>query len=113
MKVNSDLDADSGTKLLSSIGLAKKAGKLTIGTEAVCDEVRAHNIKLVVASGLASDNTKKRITDCAKFYRTKTVFISVTPDALGAAIGKTATACVGIADDNFIKLIERNLTESV
>lgn len=110
MKANCEINT---AKLLSSIGMARKAGRLTIGTEAVCDEVRAHRIKLVIASGASSDNTKKRISDCTAFYRTRTVFIDASPEELGTAIGKTATACVGIADENFIKLIERNLTESV
>lgn len=45
-------------KLLSLIGLARKAGKLTVGTEAVCDAIRGGKVKLVIASAEASDNTK-------------------------------------------------------
>ena len=50
-------------KLLSLIGLARKAGKLTVGTEAVCDSIRGGKVKLVIASAEASDNTKKRISN--------------------------------------------------
>lgn len=100
-------------KLLSSLGLTKKAGKLIIGTEAVCDAVRSHKISMIIVSDTASENTKKRISNCAAYYKARIEYINVTPDDLGAAIGKTATACVGVADENFNKLIESNLTKPV
>ena len=54
-------------KLLSLIGLARKAGKVTLGTEMVCDAVRGGSVKLVIASEKSSDNTKKRISNCAQY----------------------------------------------
>lgn len=96
-------------KLLSLIGLARKAGKITVGTEMVCDAVRSGSVKLVIASNESSDNTKKRISNCALHYGIRLEYIDATPDKLGRAIGKTATACVGIGDENFIKLITGNL----
>ena len=96
-------------KLLSLIGLARKAGKLTIGTETVCDGVRSGSIKLVIASEKSSDNTKKRISNCTAYYGIRIEYTGATPDELGTAIGKGATACVGIGDENFIKLIAGNL----
>lgn len=96
-------------KLLSLIGLARKAGKLTVGTEAVCDAVRCGKAKLVLASAEASDNTKKRISNCAQYYGVRAEYVAVSPDMLGKAIGKTATACVSTDDDNFVKLITGNL----
>ena len=96
-------------KLLSLIGLARKAGKLTVGTEAVCDSIRGGKVKLVIASAEASDNTKKRISNCTAYYGVRIEYTGATPDELGTAIGKGATACVGIGDENFIKLIAGNL----
>ena len=96
-------------KLLSLIGLARKAGKITIGTEMVCDAVRSGDVKLVIASENSSDNTKKRISNCVLHYVVRLEYIAATPDELGRAIGKPATACVGIGDENFIKLISANL----
>ena len=89
-------------KLLSLIGLARKAGKLTVGTE-------GGKVKLVIASAEASDNTKKRISNCAEYYGVCAEYVAVSPDMLGKAIGKTATACVSIDDENFVKLITSNL----
>ena len=96
-------------KLLSLIGLARKAGKLTVGTEAVCDAIRGGKVKLVIASAEASDNTKKRISNCAEYYGVCAEYVAVSPDMLGKAIGKTATACVSIDDETFVKLITSNL----
>ena len=94
-------------KLLSLIGLARKAGKLTVGTEAVCDS--GGKVKLGIASAEASDNTKKRISNCAEYYGVCAEYVAVSLDMLGKAIGKTATACVSIDDENFVKLITSNL----
>lgn len=96
-------------KLLSLIGLARKAGKVTLGTEMVCDAVRDGSVKLVIASEKSSDNTKKRISNCAQYYGARLEYTDATPDEIGRAIGKRATACVGIGDENFIKLITGNL----
>lgn len=96
-------------QLLFSIGLAKKAGKLISGTDAVCDEIRKNKIFLVVCSEDVSDNTKKKISDCASYYRTKLCFLDISKEQLGKSIGKSFAACVGIAEKNLSELISRNI----
>lgn len=96
---------------MSSLGLARKAGKLTPGTDAVCDAIRSHRVSLVLVSTSASDNTKKRISNCATFYKIPIEYVDASPDEIGAAIGKTAAACVGVADENFKILIIGNLAK--
>lgn len=100
---------EKSKRLASAIGLCRKAGKIALGTEMVCDGVRAHRVLLVVASGLASDNTKKKISDCCAFYNTEVRFCEISPEELGAAIGKGTVSCIGITDENFKRLIENNL----
>lgn len=96
-------------RLASAVGLCRKAGKIAVGTDMVCDAIRAHRVLLVLASKLASDNTKKKISDCCAFYCVKLHFSEMSPEELGTAIGKGPTACVGITDENFKKLIENNI----
>lgn len=97
--------------ILSAVGLCRKAGKLIIGTDAVCDALKTRRVLLVFASDGASDNTKKRLCDKCTFYKTEIHFADISPDDLGAAIGKGPTACVGITDENFKKLIESKLIQ--
>ena len=79
-------------KLLSLIGLARKAGKITIGTEMVCDAVRSGDVKLVIASENSSDNTKKRISNCVLHYVVRLEYIAATPDELGRQICPSGAA---------------------
>jgi ribosomal protein L7Ae-like RNA K-turn-binding protein len=96
-------------QVLFSIGLARKAGKLTPGTDSVCDEVRKNKIFLVVCAEDVSDNTRKKLSDCCAYYRTALCFIDVSKETLGKAIGKPFAACVGITDKNLSELINRNI----
>jgi ribosomal protein L7Ae-like RNA K-turn-binding protein len=96
-------------QLLFSIGLARKAGKLVSGTDFVCDAIRNKKIFLVVCSESVSDNTRKKISDCCAYYHTDLRFADVSKETLGKAIGKTFTACVGVADKNLSELISRNI----
>lgn len=76
----------------------------------VCDGVRDGKVKKIFVAENVSENTGKRIENCAKHYGINTEILSgVTTDELGAAIGKTAVACVGATDDNIAKLIETGL----
>ena len=96
-------------QLLFSVGLARKAGKLVSGTDSVCDEIRKNKIFLVLCSQDVSDNTRKKISDCCTYYKAKLHFCGVSKEALGKAIGKPFSACVGITDKNLSELISRNL----
>ncbi len=96
-------------QLLFAVGLARKAGKMTVGTEMVCDEVRKKKAFVVLYASDISANTEKRITDCCRFYETPCFQCEATKDILGAAIGKSFAACIAVTDENLAKLIRCNL----
>jgi len=98
---------DNGEKksLLFRIGLGRRAGKLIVGTDMVCDGVRDGKVILILMASNVSQNSEKRILGCAKYYDTEVKTIDITTEELGAAIGKTAVACVGVTDENIVRLI--------
>ena len=96
-------------QLLFSIGLARKAGKMIVGTDMVCDEIRKKHIFLALYASDVSENTRKRISDCCQYYHVKLYACPVTKEELGASIGKSFAACIGITDKNLSELIGRNL----
>ena len=98
-------------QLLFSIGLARRAGKLIVGTEMVCDGIRHEKVRIVVSAVDNSDNTKKRISDCCAYYKIPLYVIEADKEMLGHAIGKTHAACIGVTDENLSELISRNLKE--
>ena len=102
-------DTNQNKQLLFSIGLARKAGKMSVGTDAVCDEIRKKNIQIVLCANDVSDNTRKKISDCCAYHQIRLHFCELTKYELGHAIGKPYAACIGITDENLSELISRNL----
>ncbi len=87
-------------KLLGTLGLCLKAGKLVTGEEGVLKAIRANNAKVIILAENASANTTKRITNAASFYNIPVVTFS-TKEAIGAALGKNIRAVVAVMDEGF------------
>lgn len=93
-------------KLISTIGLCRRAGKIIPGSDLVCKELRSGGISLVLLASDASENTKKRITDKTTFYGKRLEILPITCAGLGTAIGKKSdVACVGITDENLASAV--------
>lgn len=102
-------------KILSLLGLAKKAGKLKSGEFCVETELKKGRAKLVIVAGDASDNSQKNYKDmCA--YRKVPIFTYSDKEALGACIGTEERAAVVLLDEGFangiIKELERIQSDS-
>ena len=98
---------ESKRSLLSRIGLGRRSGKVVFGTDPVCDCVRGGNALLVLVCADTSENTKKRIGNCASYYKVRLKDLDgITAKELGAAIGKGAVSCIAVTDENIVKLIE-------
>ena len=101
------------SKLYGMLGLAKRAGKVVSGADAVIDRVRTKSAFLVIISSDVSEATNKRITDKCNFYET-TKIIYGTSEVNGKTIGKADVAAIAVTDKNFADTILRlykNLTE--
>lgn len=76
-------------RALGMIGLAKRAGYLVCGTDAVISSVTSKKKPaLVIASSDASERTKKQLSDKCASHGVKYLVISCEKDALARAIGK-------------------------
>ena len=112
--------------ILQMVGLCRKAGKAVIGTDMVCDHLRARSEKrgdrnnknagetelLVLEGADTSENTHKKISDKCVYYNVKHIKLTSSCEALGKAVGKRATAAVAIADASFCRAILSRLEES-
>ena len=96
-------------KFKFALSLSRKAGKALCGMSIVCDGIRSKSTAIVILSESASENSKKRITNCASYYNVKLLETTLSPETLGASVGKTALACIGITDKNLAFIVERNL----
>ena len=94
------------SKVLSMLGLSRRAGAVIIGTDLVTKALPSGKVKLVIYSCDASANTEKKITDKCKFYKTECVKLSYDGGEIAHAIGKQSTvSVVGITDENFSREI--------
>ncbi len=88
-------------KELSILGLAKKAGRLAVGAEAVEAAQRQGRAKLVITASDAADNTVRRIRNHSA--GTPLAVLPVTREELGAAIGYRSCAAAAICDACFAR----------
>ena len=101
------------SKLYGMLGLAKRAGKVVSGADAVIDKVRVKGAFLVIISSDVSETTNKRLNDKCKYYNTPKIVYGLS-ETNGKAIGKSDVAAIAVTDKNFADTILRlykNLTE--
>ena len=87
-------------KLLSLLGLARRAGRMTLGFDAVCASVQKKESKLILAAEDVSDGTmrklRNRLSECEIDIRG----IPYSLEQINAAIGKPVRL-ISINDSGF------------
>ena len=77
------------TRILGSLGLCAKAGKLIFGVPMIIEAMQKRKkIFLVIEAGDTSDNTHKRITDKCSFYGVEKIRLDINGGDLASAVGK-------------------------
>ena len=79
----------------SMLGIAKRAGVLTLGADGVHAAIASREAGLVLLDAGASENTKKKLRDSCAFYGAP--LYETAPDKLGFAIGKPGRMCAAVA----------------
>lgn len=105
VKVNSE-------RLARMLGLSARARMLSVGTDMACDAVRCGNARFLMVAYDASQNTKKRAFNCAKYYETACYEIPIGQNELGNCVGKRgAVSVLSLNDANMAKGIIKLLDE--
>ena len=91
-------------RLLSMIGMCRKAGKLTLGSDSVMKAIRASGGKsngahAVIISSDASPRTVKQFTDKCSFYGVPMLHADFDSGEIGRAAGKMSAAAVCAVTD--------------
>lgn len=95
-------------RLKSILGLARRANRISLGTDAVIESIRKNSAKLIVVSSDASANTVENIKRKSKDVAI--LKIKYDMDFIGSAIGKKC-AVISINDEGFSKTICRLIEE--
>lgn len=91
-------------KAMRMLGLARRAGKLVLGSEAAADAVRSGGAYIAVVAQDASDRTKKLIRNkCNSFHVPLYEFSDC--ETLGKKLGKSAISALAVGDKSFAKAI--------
>lgn len=96
-------------RILSSLGLCSKAGKLIFGVPMIIEAMqKGKRIYLVLEAGDTSDNTHKKITDKCSFYGVEKIKLAFDGGTIASAVGKSSSlAAIAITDEGFYKMITK------
>lgn len=89
-------------KLLSLLGIARKAGKLSLGSEAACEAAIGGRCPLVLFASDLSPRTVRAVSGAAARGNAETAVLHVNMDEIGCAIGKR-TGVLAVNDVGFAK----------
>ena len=88
------------SKICGLLGLARRAGKLSFGTEACKQDIESNKVKLIIIATDAAERTKMNFKNiCSKSNVPIIEYLS--SDELSKSIGQNNKAVVGIKDTNF------------
>ena len=101
------MGTENAAAVLQAIGLCRKAGKIVIGTDAVCEALRGRQKPAsVFAANDISANTEKRLRDKCATYGVPLRVLPANGETLAHALGKSAkTAAVAVTDENLCRLV--------
>lgn len=97
-------------KVLTMIGMAKRAGKIVTGAEICEAAVRKRKTKLIIIAGDISENGRKAITDACKYYKTKYIEYS-DKENLGKFTGSESRSVIAVNDRGFAESILKKYAE--
>ncbi len=87
-------------KLLSLLGIARRAGRLTLGFDAASESMQKGKTELLLLAADLSPRTLRNIQNTAGQTDTLTIVSDISMQQLGAAVGK-ATGIISVNDKGF------------
>ncbi len=87
-------------RICGLLGLARRAGKVSFGTEMCIQDIEKNRIKLIIIAKDASTKTKTNFEGMCK-AKNIPMFEILTIDELSKAIGQSNKAIIGVKDKNF------------
>lgn len=94
--------------ILSTIGLALRAGKVVSGEFMTESAVKSHSACLVIIAQDVSENTRKKFHNMCEFHQVPIREYS-TKDELGHSMGKEFRASLAVTDKGFAQAILKKM----
>ncbi len=93
-------------KFSGMLGLAMRAGKLSVGESKAADAVRGGKAVLLLLATDTARNTEKRFLNMTQFYQVPCIRPGDRVE-LGAAIGKKAAVVLAVTDGGFAEQLTK------
>lgn len=97
-------------KILSLLGIAKKAGKTVSGTDMTVESIRKKrgSVKVILLASDTSKNTVKKINNTSQYYEIALIALETGKVQLGALLGHgTELSVVGVTDSGFADAMKK------
>lgn len=95
-------------KIYGLLGLARRAGEVSFGTESCLQEINKKKAKLIIVAENSSNRTKKNFSELCEKENVK-IRIFGTIEELSTCIGQVNKAVIVIKDENFAKEILKRI----
>ena len=90
---------DAEDRLLKSLGLAAKAGRVRVGMGAVCQAIETGRAAAIVIAGDAPSSVRERLSGTSRTRRVPGRVV-LDGDTLGRAIGRARVVALAITDES-------------
>ncbi len=100
--------SNNDEKIISLLGLAQKAGKISSGELSVEKTIKSGKAKLLIIAADCSEATKKSYNDMAAYYGVE-LYEIFSKEQLGQCIGKLYRAALAITDIGFTNAVKKLL----
>lgn len=94
---------------LSTLGLAKRAGKLYFGFEAVAENATAADLVFIASD--CSERTKRNINYIFSDTGAQCILVKYDKAELSAALGTKPVGVIAVTDAGFAKLLKLRLSK--
>ena len=107
-------NAEIDQRLLSTLGLCRRAGGLIFGTPMVCEAMRNQTeVLAVIEASDTSDNTHEKLLSKCGYYQVPHYRIPATTEILARAVGKTgAVAAVAVTHEGLFVSLKKYLPQA-
>lgn len=99
-------------KLLSLLGIARRAGRLTMGFDAAAESMKKGETRLLLLADDLSEKSKRSIGYVAQQNGVEVLMTGCTMIDTGNAVGRKQTGIVSVNDIGFAKKMKDLCTEN-
>ncbi|MBQ1977591.1 MAG: ribosomal L7Ae/L30e/S12e/Gadd45 family protein [Ruminococcus sp.] len=92
-------------RLLSFLGLCRRAGKLVIGNDPLREAIETGKALLVLVASDISENTLKKVNAAVSAGNVPYYKVNRTKDEISFSLGKTC-ACLAVIDEGFAEKLK-------